>query len=196
MTQTMSSINTVCPPKALSSAAMCLMPPHPLYPSAQSLAAYHCHPTWSQQPSMQLVMISMPSPYKTYVRDYSKLSDSVKQLIMRWKTILASRYEGWVTRWQNTRKPMTKSLKATLKTHDSSTSKCPSVWGSIYPSNGSSNLMTALSPAIWLMMAHKTLCTSCPSTHPCYHQMICQLDLFHGGSMEFSPDCMPVPPHA
>jgi hypothetical protein len=49
----------------------------------------------------------------------------------------------------------------------------------------------ALSPAIQPMMAHETLCTLYPSTHPHYHQMICQLDLFCNGSTEFSLGCMP-----
>jgi hypothetical protein len=75
----------------------------------------------------------MPSPYKTYVKDYSKLSDPMKQLITRWKTILANGYEGWETKWQNTRGPMTKSQKAMSKTPDSTTSKCPSAWGSTHP---------------------------------------------------------------
>jgi hypothetical protein len=51
--------------------------------------------------------------------------------------------------------------------------------------------MTVTSPAIWLMMAQETLCTSCPSMHPCYHQMICQLDLFCDGSAGSSPGHMP-----
>jgi hypothetical protein len=136
-------------------------------------------------------MTSTPSPYETYVKNYSKLSDSVKQLITKWKTILVSRCEGWGTRCWNTSEPMIKSPRAILQTPNSLTSKSPSVWGFTYPSNGSNNSTTATSPAIQLMMACKTLHTSYPSTHPHYPQMICQLDLFHSGSMESSPGHTP-----
>jgi hypothetical protein len=65
----------------------------------------------------------MPSPYETYAKNYSKLSDPMKLLIMKWKTILVSRYEGWGTRCQNISELMTKSLRATPKTPNSPTSK-------------------------------------------------------------------------
>jgi hypothetical protein len=86
---------------------------------------------------------------------------------------------------------MIKSQRATLKTPNSLTSRSPSEWGSIYPSNGSNNLTTVTSPATWLMMACEALHTLYPFTHPHYPQMIHQLDLFHSGSAESSPGHMP-----
>jgi hypothetical protein len=114
---------SICPLKALPSATMCPMPPHPLYPPAQSQTSNHYYPAQSQQPSTQSAMTLMQSLYKTYVKDYSKLSDPMKLLIMRWKTILASRYKGWGTRWLNTSGPMTKNQTVTQKTPSSPTSK-------------------------------------------------------------------------
>jgi hypothetical protein len=86
---------------------------------------------------------------------------------------------------------MTKNQKDTLKTPDSLISRSPSEQDSTCQSSGSNTSTTVTSPAIWLMMAHETLCTSCPSMHPCYPQMIHQLDLFQGGSMASSLGCMP-----
>jgi hypothetical protein len=111
----------------------------------------------------------------------------MKQLIEKWKTILASRYVGWGTRWQNTNEPTTRNPKDTSRTHGSHTSKSQSGLDSTYQSNGSNISTLATSPAIWLMTARETLCTSYPSMHPCYPQMICQLDLFHDGSGVSSP---------
>jgi hypothetical protein len=115
----------------------------------------------------------------------------MKQLIEKWRTILANRYVGWGTRWQNTNEPMTKNPKDTSRTCNSHTLKSQSEQDSIYQSNGSNALTLVTSPAIQLMMAHKTLCTSYPSTHPHYHQMICQLDQFHNGSTASSLDRTP-----
>jgi hypothetical protein len=41
------------------------------------------------------------------------------------------------------------------------------------------------------MMAYETLHTLFPSMHPCFHQTICQLDLFCDSSMELSLGHMP-----
>jgi hypothetical protein len=75
------------------------------------------------------------------------------------------------------------------KTPDSPISKFPLVRDSTYWSSGSSDSMMAILPATQLMMACKTLYTSCPSMHPHYPQMICQLDLFCDGSAGSLPDC-------
>jgi hypothetical protein len=127
-------------------------------------------------------MTLMPSHCEVYVRDYLKLSKHRRQLIMRWKTVLVNRFEGWGTRWQNTNELMTKSLKDMSRTHNSPISRFLLGQGSTCQSSGSNVLTVVTSPATQLMMAHKTLHTLCPSMHPCYPQMICQLDLFCDGS--------------
>jgi hypothetical protein len=86
---------------------------------------------------------------------------------------------------------MTKSPKDTLKTCGSCTLKSQSGQDSTCQSSGSNTSIPATSLAIWLMMACKTLHTSYPSTHPCYPQMICQLDLFHDGLGASSLVCTP-----
>jgi hypothetical protein len=86
---------------------------------------------------------------------------------------------------------MIKSQKDMLRTHGSLISRSPLEWGSTCQSNGLKGLTMAISPATWLMMACETLHTLYPSMHPCYHQMICQLDLFCGGSVASSLDHMP-----
>jgi hypothetical protein len=161
---------------------MCPVSSYPLYPSAQGQTTNHCHPTQSPQCSTPLVMTSTQLLCKAYAKDYLRLSEPTKWLIGKWKTILANRYTGWRTRWQNTSEPTTKYLRDTLKTCSSCISKCPLGQDSIYQSNGSNASTPVTSPAIQLMTACETLHTSYPSTHPCYHQMICQLDLFCYGS--------------
>jgi hypothetical protein len=98
---------------------------------------------------------------------------------------------GWGTRWQNTSKPTTKSLKDISKTCSSCTSRSLSVPDSTCQSNGSNASIQVTSPAIQLMTAHETLHTSYPSTHPHYPQMICQLDLFCNGLGVSSLACTP-----
>jgi hypothetical protein len=90
----------------------------------------------------------MPSPYETYAKDYLKLSDHMKLLIIKWKTILASRYKGWGIRCPNTSEPTTKSQRVTPKIPNSLTSRSQLVQDSIYQSNGSNDLMTAISPLL------------------------------------------------
>jgi hypothetical protein len=69
--------------------------------------------------------------------------------------------------------------------------KVPIRAGFYLPVKWSSILTLAISPATWLMMAHEILCTSCPSTHPHYPQVICQLDHFHTGSGASLLACTP-----